>query len=527
MRKRSVGLLVLTLVAAVGLLGGHAAAATFPKTNIRFAHTGVAGIPFHEGVERFAQLVKERTGGAVTVQIFPASQLGSEKDFVEQVKTGVIEMALTGPMNIAVYDGWGPAGVLAMPYILQGRSEEELARKLVKLTRSPLFVTEIGEKAAKASSIRCLDMGWWFGERHLTTSKKAVAKPEDVKGLKVRTMDTPVAKSAMSALGASTVPMAVAELYTALQMGVVDGQENPFNIIYNRKFFEVQKYLTLTGHMAMNLVIIINEKFHQKLSPELQQLLTKAAMEAGDFQSELTIKVNTKNLQDLKDKGMVIAEVNRADFARATKDAWKEFESTFGKGMYERIVQEAARYSSAAAGWRWNSGATPIVFGGVDSMAPLRFVVKNFEEIAAGTFLVLMSLATFGNVVMRYAFNSPIQWAEEFSRYAFIWVVFLGAAACSKRKTHIVIDAIAALLPPRTRALCSLVVETVVLVLMGAITYYGYTLCTMATQATSTLKIPQYAVYAVVPFSAALIFFHALGGFCDSLRKLVPRESRP
>ena len=160
-------------------------------------------------------------------------------------------------------------------------------------------------------------------------------------------------------------------------------------------------------------------------------------------------------------------------------------------------------------------------------MGPLRFICKNFEEVAAGTFLVLMSLATFGNVVLRYVFNSPIQWAEEFSRYAFIWVVFLGAAGCSKRKTHIAIDAITALLPPRARVFCSLVVETVVLVLMGAIAYYGYTLCAMATQATSTLKIPQYAVYAVVPFSAALMFFHALGGFWDSLRGLVTRESRP
>jgi TRAP-type C4-dicarboxylate transport system permease small subunit len=160
-------------------------------------------------------------------------------------------------------------------------------------------------------------------------------------------------------------------------------------------------------------------------------------------------------------------------------------------------------------------------------MGSLRFVVKNFEEIAAGMFLVLMSLATFGNVLLRYVFNSPIQWAEEFSRYAFIWVVFLGAAACSKRKTHIVINAITAVLPPRARAFCSVVVEMVVLVLMGAITYYGYTLCTMATQTTSTLKIPQYAVYAVVPFSAALIFFHALRGFRDSLLDLVARKGRP
>lgn len=160
-------------------------------------------------------------------------------------------------------------------------------------------------------------------------------------------------------------------------------------------------------------------------------------------------------------------------------------------------------------------------------MGALRFVCKNVEEVAAGTFLVLMSLATFGNVVLRYVFNSPIQWAEEFSRYAFIWVVFLGAAACSKRKTHIVIDAITAVLPPRARAFCAVVVEAVVLVLMGAIAYHGYALCTMATQATSTLKIPQYVVYAVVPFSAALMFFHALGGFWGNLRGLLAREGRP
>lgn len=160
-------------------------------------------------------------------------------------------------------------------------------------------------------------------------------------------------------------------------------------------------------------------------------------------------------------------------------------------------------------------------------MGPLRFLIENFEEVAAGTFLVLMSLATFANVVLRYGFNSPIQWAEEFSRYAFIWVAFLGAAACSKRKTHIVIDAVTGLLPARAQAFCAMTVETVVLLLMGAVAYHGYTLCTMATQATSTLKIPQYIVYAVVPFSAALIFCHALGGFWSSLRVLVAREARP
>jgi TRAP-type C4-dicarboxylate transport system permease small subunit len=143
-------------------------------------------------------------------------------------------------------------------------------------------------------------------------------------------------------------------------------------------------------------------------------------------------------------------------------------------------------------------------------MRALRWFVAHFEEIAAGTFLVLMSLATFGNVILRYTFNSPIQWAEEFSRYAFIWVVFLGAAACSKRKTHIAIDALTLFAPPRVRRFLALVVQGVVLVLTAAVTYYGWILCRLATQATSTLNIPQYVVYLVVPFSAALIFVHTM-----------------
>jgi len=141
-------------------------------------------------------------------------------------------------------------------------------------------------------------------------------------------------------------------------------------------------------------------------------------------------------------------------------------------------------------------------------MQAVRSFVAYFEEIAAGTFLVLMSLATFGNVILRYAFNNPIQWAEEFSRYAFIWVVFLGAAACSKRKSHIAIDALTLLAPPRLRHVLAFVVQGVVLVLTAAVTYYGWVLCRLATQATSTLNIPQYVVYLVVPFSAALIFVH-------------------
>jgi TRAP-type transport system periplasmic protein len=316
------------------------AAPKFEKMEIKLGHVGVVEMNYHKANVKFAELVKERTGGAVDVQVFPASQLGSEKDMLEQVKNGVIQISLTGPSMIGQFQGWGPVAVLSMPYLIKGQTEEELRPRLVNLVRGPIF-QELNEKAAAVSGIRALDMGWFYGERHLTTKTKQVLKPEDVKGLKIRTMDSPIAKAALSAMGAATTPMAVAELYTALQMGVVEGQENPFNTIYSHKFYEVQKYVAKTGHMTMNLMMVTNDKWFKGLSPQLQDVLLTSMRDAGDYESELQLADNKKNEQDLKDKGMTVSDVNKAEFAEATKNAWKEFENLFGAGFYEKVQAEA------------------------------------------------------------------------------------------------------------------------------------------------------------------------------------------
>jgi TRAP-type C4-dicarboxylate transport system permease small subunit len=143
-------------------------------------------------------------------------------------------------------------------------------------------------------------------------------------------------------------------------------------------------------------------------------------------------------------------------------------------------------------------------------MGVVRFTLQYFEEIVAGTFMVLMSLATFANVVARYVFNSPIQWAEEFSRYAFIWVVFMGAVVCAKRQRHIAIDSLLAVLSLRWQACLHLLVDLLTLGLMAVIVYYGGILTRAATQTTATLKVPHSLVYVVVPLSAALIFARSL-----------------
>ena len=138
-------------------------------------------------------------------------------------------------------------------------------------------------------------------------------------------------------------------------------------------------------------------------------------------------------------------------------------------------------------------------------IVPLRFVFRNFEEVVAGTLLVLMVLATLLNVVARYLFNSPVPWAEEFSRYAFIWLVFIGAVVCTKQGRHISIDIIVKALPDRIRPFVQILADVATATLMLIIIYYGWILTASATQPTSTLKVPQYVIYMIVPLSALLI----------------------
>ena len=159
-------------------------------------------------------------------------------------------------------------------------------------------------------------------------------------------------------------------------------------------------------------------------------------------------------------------------------------------------------------------------------MAILWSVVANFEELLSGSLLILMSLTTISNVLARYLFNNPLAWAEEFSRYAFIWVVFLGAVVCTKQGRHIVIDGLVLALPARPRAIVKVLVDALTLGMMAVLVYYGWILTAFTTQPTSTLKVPLSVVYVVVPLSALLIALRSLGGFANHLRLAVKGGGR-
>lgn len=156
----------------------------------------------------------------------------------------------------------------------------------------------------------------------------------------------------------------------------------------------------------------------------------------------------------------------------------------------------------------------------------MRVYLGKLEEIIAGVFMVLMSVCTVVNVIARYIFNSPFAWAEEFARYAFVWVVFLGAVACTKQKRHIIIDAAVEALPRRARSAVLALADLSIIGLMIALIYYGWVFTTMSTEPTSMMEIPQYLIYVAVPLSAALVLLYTVGDIRRNIRQAVEGEDR-
>jgi tripartite ATP-independent transporter DctP family solute receptor len=328
---------VATTFAPSDVVAQGATPTTFPKMNLKLG-TVAAGAPFyHLGTIKFVELVKERTGGAVNIQYLPGSQLGNEKELVELVRNGVIEMTTTGTPMLAVFPGWEPIGVMSMPYVWKGDTDDARLANMLKVARGPIG-KEIAEKGVKASGIRSLDLAWWAGLQNLVTKSKEVTKVDEIKGMKIRTPDTPIYRAALAAMGAAVTPMAATEVYTAIQLGVVDGMANTPDLLVSMKMQEVNKYMSLTGHLAQIQSLVINDKFYQSLSPELRAIFDKSAIDAGNYQNELALKGNKEALEKIKAAGVKVDTVNIAEFADKTKNAWKEFEPQFGKGLYERVV---------------------------------------------------------------------------------------------------------------------------------------------------------------------------------------------
>ena len=264
--------------------------------------------PSYAGAKQFAELVGDGSNGEIQIQVFPDGQLGTEQESLEGVKLGTIDLFMGSTGSVGRF--LPKLEALAHPYLWRDTGH------MLAAVRGPIG-QELSDELVTAHGIRILDMGWVFGRRHLTTAKHtAVKSPADMAGLKIRVQPTEIYLATITAMGGTPTPMDFKEVYTSLQTGVIDGQENPVNVMATRaSFFEVQDYLMLTGHITQNQALVIGEQGYQSLPPEQQALLVQAARDAGDYQNQLlsqSEKTDSSTL--LRTNGMEVVEPDIAPF---------------------------------------------------------------------------------------------------------------------------------------------------------------------------------------------------------------------
>ncbi len=324
---RRITLLTLYTIMVVVLLGVTTSAATKPVI-LKWGHCQPVGHPATTASELVAKLVNEKTNGQVKIEIYPASQLGSAHEQIQGLMMGSQDMAYDGPGVMSKF--LPKIAVLEAPFLYD--DYEHMHRVL-----STDLIEGIYAELRKATGIRVLDT-WYYGVRHVTTSKKPVQTVQDMKGLKLRVPEIAAYMETMKAMGASPTPMPFGELYLALQTGVVDGQENPVATIDSGKLYEVQKHISLTGHITNLQFVMISDKALKKLTDEQQQILIDAIQEAGRIQDETILASESSLLEKFKSSGVEIHEVDRSAFREASNVVYEKFATTWGKDTIEKIL---------------------------------------------------------------------------------------------------------------------------------------------------------------------------------------------
>jgi tripartite ATP-independent transporter DctP family solute receptor len=316
--------LALAATLATGLAASwQAAGQTVLKINIAVAQNSHYGV----AIDTFAREVERRTNGRYRVQTFYSAALGAERESVEGVQLGTLDLTLTstGPLPNFVPE----VAILDIPFLFRDYTH---ARAVLDGPIGQELLTKFSAKGM-------VGLAWAEnGFRHMTNSKRPVHVPEDLKGLKMRTMENPIHIEAYKQFGILPTPMAFTEVFTALQQGTVDGQENPLSVITAAKLDQVQKYLSLTGHVYSPAVFLMNKAQWDRLSDADKQAFMDAAKEGVKADRARVDDDERKAVADLRARGMTVAEnVDKARFQAALGPVYADFAKRFGQANSDRI----------------------------------------------------------------------------------------------------------------------------------------------------------------------------------------------
>jgi tripartite ATP-independent periplasmic transporter solute receptor, DctP family len=321
MKKRFAILLAAAMLAVLMISVAQA------KTVFRVSHTLDPTSHYNKGLMYLDDLLKKKTNGDLSLDIYHSAQLGSERDAIEGVTMGTLEMTLTSSAPLSNFTK--TFMVFDLPFIISDRTKAyawmdgpEGQKILGSLTKQNMVGLSI----------------WENGFRHLTNSKRAVVKPADAKGLKIRLMENPVHIATFKELGAYPTPIPFGELFTAMQQETVDGQENPLVIIATSKFNEVQKHLSLSGHFYAPAILLINKDVWEKLSDDQRKIMTESIAEARDWERKYSAEMDSKLAGELEKAGMTVSTPDKAEWAKVLAPVYKQFESVVGKDLIQSLI---------------------------------------------------------------------------------------------------------------------------------------------------------------------------------------------
>jgi TRAP-type transport system periplasmic protein len=299
------------------------------QSEIKFGHVGEPGSLFAASAEEFAKRANAKLGSKAKVVVYGSSQLGGDRELLQKLKLGTVEIALPSTVMSSEADLFG---VFEMPYLVKDRNHmQRIEKDMFWKTLAP---------AAEAKGLKVLAV-WENGYRHITNSKRAINTPADLQGIKLRVPEGKWRVKMFQAYGANPSPMKLSEVFTALQTGVMDGQENPFTQIYSSKFQEVQKFLSLTGHVYTPAYITVGAKKWASLPADVRNTLEAAAKETQQFVYEKAAKDDEDLLGKLKAGGMQVNTPNKDAFIAASKPVYEEFSKEV-KGAKELIDRAIA-----------------------------------------------------------------------------------------------------------------------------------------------------------------------------------------
>lgn len=307
------------------------------KLVIKFGHVVPEKHPIHYAALAFKDSVEKKSGGEIEVQVFPMGQLGAERSMAEQVQAGTLQMASIG---VAVLTTFVPQlNALILPFILP---DIETANALLDSDMTAKLFTFMPPKGF-------IPLGFSTSEfRDLTNSKRAVRKPEDIRGIKIRVMETPILVDTFRELGATPVPMPFPEVYQALQQGVIDAQENPVPMSVMMKFTEVTKYATLTHHILQAQLTMVSPDLWEKLSKEQKEIIKEGIAVHQRVGREEGFKYTEDGLAKARGQKVDIIKLSAAEresFLKAVAPVHTKYRKTIGEGLYDEFMKKVGALS--------------------------------------------------------------------------------------------------------------------------------------------------------------------------------------